>query len=178
MISFSIILTSCCSPRYITDPLFLELKQVSPGCPLSACKGDESDCKARPWTSIEYDFGKNTTLKVGQYYHGFSQKKMASIGVNWLHQGKGLNGINADVQIGFFPIKGFFTMFSGLEYSRYNKDPKSQVITPTFSYSIPSKYLNHFQIKTGYNIGLTSQQKAGFYFGINTQIPLAEVLGF
>ena len=103
---------------------------------------------------------------------------MASIGVNWLHQGKGLNGINADVQIGFLPIKGFFTLFTGLEYNRYNKDVKSQVITPTLSYSIPSKYLNHFQIKTGYNIGLKSQQKAGFYFGINTQIPLVEVLGF
>ena len=75
IISFSIILTSCCFPRYITDPLYLELKQVSPGCPLSACKGDEEDCKARPWTSIEYDFGKNRTLKVGQYYHGFSEKK-------------------------------------------------------------------------------------------------------
>jgi hypothetical protein len=73
--SFSIILTSCCSPRYITDPLFLRLKQFSPGCPLSPYKGEDADCKTRPWTNIEYDFGQNKTLKVGQYFHGYGHRE-------------------------------------------------------------------------------------------------------
>lgn len=178
VIPIVLILVSCCSPRYITDPLFLELQQVSYGCPLSPCKGDEANCKIRPWTNFEYDFGKNKTLKIGQYYHGYGREMMVSVGVNWLHQGKGLNGINADVQLGFIPINGFFTVFPGIEYSRYNKAVNSQVISPTLSYSIPSGFWNSFQIKTAYNIGLRSDRNTGFYVGINTQIPIAAFLGF
>ncbi len=145
---------------------------------MNTCENENKDCKVRPWTNIEYYFGKNRTLKIGQYYHGFSSKKMASIGINWLHPGKKLNGINAGIQIGFVPVNGFFTMFVGLEYSRYNKNIGSQVITPIFSYSIPSKFVNHLQVKTGYNIGMISMQKLGFYLGINKQIPLTELIGF
>lgn len=169
--------TSCCSPRYITDPLYLELQQVSPGCPLSSCKGDDPDCKARPWTNIEYDFGKNKTLKIGQYYQGYGTKMMVSGGVNWLHQSRGLNGFNVDIQAGWFPVNGFFTVFTGLEYSRYNKSVESQVISPTLGYCIPSKYLNNIQLKTGYNIGLNSNRNEGFYFGVSALVPIAAFFG-
>jgi hypothetical protein len=103
---------------------------------------------------------------------------MACIGINWLYQGKKLNGINADIQIGFALVNGFYTMVVGLEYSRYSENVGSQVITPKFAYSISSKFFNHLQVKTGYNIGLISMQKSGFYFGVNTQILLTELIGF
>jgi hypothetical protein len=174
----SLIFTSCCSPYYATDPLYLDRIDITSDCPLKPCKGTDTDCPGpRPWTNIEFDIGrKGNALKIGQYFHGYSENYMISGGGNWVKQGIKDNGFSLDFQIGFLEKNDRFTLFPGIEYIRFNKNGNSQSITPSISYLIPYKPLTAFQFKAGYNIGLENNNYSGFFFGVKTQFPIAQFL--
>lgn len=169
----TLILSSCCTPYYATDPLYLNRIEQTSDCPLQPCKDTDENCSGAPWLNIEYDYGNQQTLKIGQYIHGYAQNFMISGGINWTLQEKGGNGLGLDVQIGFLERKNFYTLFSGVEYIRLNEKGNSQIISPSIAYTFPYKYLSAFQLKTGYNIALENQKYGGPFVAIKTQIPLS-----
>lgn len=170
------VLASCCTPYYAVDPLQLNLQQIKAGCPLSLCGDNEENCSSLPWTNIEYNYGVIPHWKFGQYYFGYSNQFMLSGGVNWLYSSNGTNGFSLDFQTGLLKYKGYFTTFPGIEYNRYNKNGKSQNITPYIGFSFPARFINTFQFKLGYHQGLHAPTYSGLYTALSIKLPLANLI--